>query len=180
MTLSYSLRDKDYLQTMLFLASRSQPVARGLRTGKLTLTICFLFFFTLSYLSGADPIATVVLGVFVMVAWVGYPLLHKALYKRVTRKVMKEMYGDQAGRMIQLSVLEDSIVWHDVTGEESIPWTDVESMHELPGYFFLLKKDGTAICIPREATDAAAMRSWLQEIGTRQAVPYIEQLKWKW
>ena len=180
MTLEFSLSEDDYLEHLLFTASKSPRIRKQLRKSVLTVSILFLVIAFLNYYSGG------IIGMYIFICLSGlsiyfYPFYIKAVQKRAYKKYLKENLSTRFDQHIKLIFQENMIETFDITGESKLNFSEIMDIYETGRFYYIRLNYGANLIIPKEKLkDPENLRRELQRISDKLNVDFITELNWKW
>ena len=180
MTLKYSLNENDYLQSQLFIASKTERI-KNQRTRSWILIS--LGFFSLSYLfsqTDKDFLVYYFIGLGILSIFL-YPIYQKSYYRKHYQKYIADTLKNRFGELSTITFTDTNIECFDRTDDGKINLTEIEEIFEIMEYFFLRMKSGVSLIIPKskiENTDN--LRTELKTLADKLKVNYTSELNWKW
>lgn len=179
MDISYILREEDYLQFNLYVASNSKVVKRRRVLSRYVLPGAYLLFALISFYVNAMIMGIIFL-VFSILWVLLYPAYEVKKYVKAYKKYIKSNLSRSLNNQVELKVKDDFIYLYDHTSEHKISIVSLYELVELPGIFLLSSDVGKAIIIPKDQIDVSLVRQNLNDLSRTHKIPLIEKLDWKW
>ncbi len=180
MTLTYTLTEEDYLQSQLFVSSKSERVNKQRKKSWLILTSCFFVVSVLMY-NRTDNILTIYFVIVGILTLIFYPKYQSSHYKKHYQRYIKDVRKDYFNEKVRVTFSDDVIETQDRTGSSTINLTELESTSETTSYFFVKLKSGPHLIIPKAQLDNKdEVRNKLISISKKFKSTFISELNWKW
>lgn len=180
MTLTYQLKQNDFLEHQLFVASTTPRIRSKRRRSWLWVTVSMFVLAFLFSQSGNSFLTYYFLG-FGIVALFFYPLYQRHQYKRHYSTFIAENYKNRFGQTVTIHFTEQAIETSDITGESKIYLSELENVIETGAYFYPGLKAGGHLIIPKsEINTVSRLRQELKQLCDRLKIDFIENLTWKW
>ena len=179
MTLEFTLTENDYLEHLLFTASKSPGIRKQIRNSVITVTVLFLVVAFLNFITGH------VFSMYIFICMSGlsiylYPFYIKAIQKRAYKKYLKENFKSRFDENTKLIFDENTIETFDKTGEAKLNLSEIRDIYETGRFFYIRLNYGSNLIIPREKVNELDVRAELHKICERLNVEFITELNWKW
>lgn len=176
MTLEYKINEQDFLDFLLFTASKSDRINKQRRKGWVFLiigSIAIAFYFYLN----DNTAMTVSCGIVALAFRLFYPKYFNWRYKKYYKTYIKKNYSKRFGQVTTLKINNDSIYFKDKLGEAKIILSQVERVDETANHFFLKISTGLSLVLPKkELKNPDRPRERLQNIGLK----VNDETNWNW
>ena len=146
--MKYSLDENDYLQSQLFIASKTERIKNQRRRSWIIIS---LGFFSLSYLfsqTDKDFLVYYFIGFGILSIFL-YPLYQKSYYRKHYQKYIADTLKNRFGETATITFTDTNIECFDRTGDSKIILTEIEEIFETGEYFYLRMKSGVSLIIPK-------------------------------
>lgn len=179
MDISYILREEDYLQFNLYVASNSKVVKRRRILSRYVVPAAYLIFALISFYVNA-----IIMGIIFLVFSILWVLLYPAYevkkYVKAYKKYIQSNLSRSLNNQVELKVKDDFINLYDHTGEHKISIASLYELVELQSIFLLSFDVSKAIIIPKDQIDVSLVRQNLMDLSRTHKIPLIEKMDWKW
>ncbi len=185
MTLTYSLSEEDYLQSQLFLASKTKSVKKRRQKEWLIFSSAFSLLGIIYALTLPRPeayyfIAYYLLGA-VVFTFVAYPPYQRGYYLNHYRKYVNKTFKNKFDQETTTTFNNDIIEGADATGNSQLNLNQIGVIHETGLHIYLMLKTGSYIIIPKEKLkNVEELRELLITISKKLSIDFISELNWKW
>ena len=186
MTLTYSLTEEDYLQSQLFIASKSDRIKKQRRKDWLFFSgLLLLVGVVFSLLTFEKPIlyyflANYFVGVMV-ISFVAYPPYQRNPYIQYYRKYVAEAFKESLNKQNTIKFNNDFIDCLDAKESSKLNLTDVVNVYETAMLFSLQLKTGAHLIIPKaELNNGDDVRTLLTTLSKKLNINFISDLNWEW
>src|SRR5687768_16332003 len=148
MTLTYNLSENDYLQYLLFSATKSERIKKERKQSLITVTFSLLVISLLFYITG-NKILTYYFVAIAILCLVFYPLYLRSYYKNHYQKFLDEKSQNKLDEISTITLTENSIENFEKNCESKINLSELEEINETGQYFYLTMKMGGSLIIPK-------------------------------
>ncbi len=177
MTITYTLNKEDFLEHMLYTASKSNIIKKKRLRTKVLLPLLLIaaggYFWVQQPegYTGYAYFAAAILWYFL------YPIYERGVYKRQYRKHIDAHYTNRIGIENQLRFEDDHLHAQNSTGSSQTHIEEFESLIEIRDHFFLKMKSELYLVIPkRDVTNHKAFIDKIQQCE----IPYLLETNWEW
>ncbi|GAA4139037.1 hypothetical protein GCM10022216_16740 [Sphingobacterium kyonggiense] len=179
MDISYILREEDYLQFNLYVASNSKVVKRRRILSRYVVPAAYLIFALISFYMNAMIMGVIFL-IFSILWVLLFPAYEVKKYVKAYKKYIQSNLSRSLNNQVELKVKDDFIYLNDHTSEHKISIASLYELVELPSIFLLSSDVGSAILIPKDQIDVSLVKQNLMDLSRTHKIPLIEKLDWKW
>lgn len=180
MTLQYSLDEHDYLEHLLFTATKSDTIKKKrLKNWIITTAVFFclsiVFFFThdMKLVYGCWIIG--------LITFIFYPMYERHHYKKFYQKHAADAYKERSNVPCTVTINETTIDTKDKTGETKLNLSELKDIVETGRYFYLrLKSSGSLIMPKQKMGNQEILHLELQHLASRLNIPFSTDLGWEW
>ena len=180
MTLELTLRETDYLEHQLYVASRTGRIKTQRRKSWLMISGAFLVL-GLLFFQGSNRFLTVYFLICGVASLLFFPLYQRRYYRKHYQNHVRRNFKNRFGVNATLTFGAEQIRITDPSGETKLNEDGVEQVIEAPNSFYLKLKMGEYLIVPKSGiADLESLRAELKILAERQNIPFVSELDWKW
>ena len=180
MTLHFKLDANDFLQLMLFQASKNERIKNTRIKTWLIYSFGLLLLSFIFYQSN-NRLMTYYFLILGLISVCFFPFYQRWYYKNHYQKFIADTYNNRFGQACNLIFKDNYIETSDITGESKINMQVFENITETSAYFYLKIKTGGCWIIPKsQIDDVNYVRDELRMLSEKLSIPFINDLSWKW
>jgi hypothetical protein len=178
MTLTYRLTEDDYLQSQLFIASKSERIKKQRTRRRIWTTIVLLVLSVVCFNDGFLFYYFLIIGIMSALFHSYYTaFLYKKHYKKNVADIHKYSFNETSN----ITFTDEAIETADRTGTSKINLTELETISETGSYFYLKLKSGPHLIIPKaQLHNSEDVRTLLTTLSKKLNINFISDLNWKW
>lgn len=179
MKFELSLNEQDYLNQVLFIASKSEAIKKRNRINHVITSGVFLLLSIVFYFQGKPFFTGAYFIVGVIVAFF-YPLYQRGRYKRF---YLKQIRADLKGRneiIILLDFQEDVLIMINPHETLEFNLNAIEHIYETADYFFLKFAAEEMLTIPKAKVNLDNLVDTLNKVIKQYGTAFSQELEWKW
>lgn len=180
MIFEFTLDENDFLTFNLFVASKSDRIRKRRFRSRLAAPIVqaafgLVFLFDHKILPGIIFLAAAPIWYLV------YPKWEKRYYTKSYKAFIKENMGALINKKVSLEFTDGFILAKESGNEGKIPFSELDSVHEISSSIFIRLKGGKAFIVPKNKIfNLDALKSILKEIAQSASVKYETDESWEW
>ena len=180
MQIDYTLKEKDYLNFQLYYVSTNENVIKQRRNTQLIVGFVVLIL-GISFLLFGDKWEGVYLLVGAIPVYYLCGFYAGWLYRFTIRKHISNTYSKSTPRQVKLSILDDTIEYHERGLNSKYRFDELESMVNIRKYIFFKFNETSFIILPKqELSDANYVVAHIKNYAKKYNMPFREKIKWKW
>ncbi|MFP3596954.1 YcxB family protein [Chryseobacterium sp. SIMBA_029] len=175
-----TLTEKNILDSLLYSASKSDPLKKSRKMGRILFGVIFLLL-TLIFLFLNKFIAGVVF-VVAAITFILFPQYLKIYYKKYFTKLSKSQENKKLiGLEYRTTLSEDYLESNNIYGESKFFYSNFEYISETKENFFIKLKTQVFIMFPKSQIEKInELKHYFQEVCTRYQIEYINDENWVW
>lgn len=179
MKLNYSLDQNDFLTFQLYTAFRS-PSYKKIRNHNWFI-VPIIYTFIASVLFFTSPPVFSITFLILAVLWTAfYPTYIRKKHAKVYRGYNEEHFKKRFDKPVEVAFLKDYVAMKDYAGEGKIKISEIESMYEIQGYYFLKFTTGIFLIIPKiKISKPKEVKTYLEKLVKKLGIPYNIDLEWR-
>ncbi len=176
MKIEYVLEGSDFLDLMLFQASKSEDIERRKKKGWIILTLSSIIL-TFYFFKWDNIPMTLYFGAVSILLGAFFPSYFKWKYKRRYTKHINKNFSERFGEKEIFEINEREIFSKDKFGEGTVNLSEVERVDETQKHFFLKVSNGMYLIIPKDKIqEPEILGSEFEKLG----IDRIQDLTWEW
>jgi len=180
MTLNFIITEEDYLQSRLFISSKSKTVKRTRKKSWLFLTGAFFIASLVSFLP-QDTFFGYYFLIITILTLLFYPQYQKRVYKRHYKKYVNENLKHHFNESATITFNADSVEMTDKTGFTQVNITEIDQITEIEKYFYLRTKSNQYLIIPKDRlNELDNVKLFFLSLAKQLNIEFISELNWKW
>nr|WP_294789890.1 YcxB family protein [uncultured Mucilaginibacter sp.] len=180
MTLTYSLTEDDYLQSQLFISSKSERIKKQRNRRWIWVTATF-FIFSAVFYKAFDHFLFYYFFVLGFISAFFHPKYLAYVYKNHYKKYVRDIHRTSFNQTSNITFTDEAIETADRTGTSKINLTEIETISETGSYFYLKLNTGAHLIMPKaQLKNTDDVRSLLTTISKKLGVNFVSELNWKW
>jgi hypothetical protein len=178
MPLTYSLTEDDYLQSQLFIASKSERVKKQRIRRRIWTTIVLLVLSAVCYDDDFLFYYFLIIGI---ISAFFHSYYTAFLFKKHYKKYVGDIHKNSFNETSNITFTDEAIETADRTGTSKINLTEIETISETGSYFYLKLKTGQHLIIPKtQLSNSDEVRTLLTSLSKKLNINFISDLNWKW
>ncbi|MEO6133203.1 MAG: YcxB family protein [Saprospiraceae bacterium] len=180
MTYEFVPDEKDYLNYLYYVTTKSQKVRKKRAMNKLV--ILFLYFIAGLFLYNSQgPVNAGIFFLLCLPVYFLYGYFEKRQYLRHFTKYIKANYSQEIGVHTTIDSDGEGISISVGDSKTKMAWSEVVKINETGELLLIEEKNQNAIVIPKQKTNhAGELISELKAIASDHNIQYITELDWKW
>lgn len=180
MVLEYRLREEDYINYQLYIASQSKVIKR--RRMQIRVVVLLLYIgLGVFILVQNRPALGLLFFVFGLLWFFFYPLQDAKRYVKHYQKAIRERLSAEPDKINRVWIEEEEILVEETGVKSRIELEELSEFVELPTILLARLKGGQSLVIPLNRPDMAEeARSMGAQLAQRLDIPYTKRLDWKW
>ena len=180
MTLKYGLTEHDYVQHLLFTATKSDRIKKKRRRNWITTTAVVFGVGLIFYFSKDMPMFYYCL-VTGFVTLIFYPSYDRYHYRKHYKKYVADAYKNRIGIVATVVLTETTIETSDKTGKAKLNLSELQAIIETNEYFYLNLKVGESLIIPKLKIESLEeLRLELKSLAAKLSINFTDDLSWNW
>lgn len=180
MKLEYALNEEDYIRYQLFIASRSERVARNRRSMWLLFPVVYGIIGVGSMMQ-ANMVRAILFWALAAIWLIFYPVWFRRRYERHYKNHVRELYKDHIGSTVVLELGPNEIVATDEGSEVKIKLSELEAIFEIPSLFILRLRAGSSFLVPLDRVAGPdALRNYLVSLSKDMNISFTQLPDWRW
>ncbi|MBB6237978.1 hypothetical protein HDC90_002604 [Pedobacter sp. AK013] len=179
MTLKYTLREDDYLNSQLFISSKSKITKKNRKKNYLIVTFSLLIIGFLMLIRENNFFAYYLLFLGILALFL-YPKYQAWFYKRHYRNHVKNNMQNWFNESNVIEFNDNFIETSDKTGLVKINITEVDQITEINEYFYIRTKSNQYLIVPKDRVDDESTRFFLTTLANKLNIEFVSELNWKW
>ncbi|QNN40360.1 YcxB family protein [Pedobacter roseus] len=179
MTLKYTLREDDYLDSQLFISSKSKTTKKNRKKNYLIVTFSLLIIGFLMLIRENNFFAYYLLFLGILALFL-YPKYQAWFYKRHYRNHVKSNMQNLFNESNVIEFNDNFIETSDRTGLAKINITEVDQITEINEYFYIRTKSNQYLIVPKDRVDHESTRFFLTTLANKLNIEFVSELNWKW
>lgn len=177
----YTLSKEDYLQHLLYAASKTPSVQKKRKINRLALPILYLAVAVFGFFK--ENLAMVMAMMGLAFLWYMYfPRWEKKQYLKNYSKYLDQQVQDKVHKEIELEFSNQHILQTEDDTQYLITYDQVRAWHETSSYVYIGLLDNYTIIIPKLFLEEKLeiITDLIQNNTEQIEVPFIRDLSWKW
>lgn len=180
MDLSFRLKEEDYLQFQLYIASKSKRIQKKRKKSWILVSLSMFVLSALFYVS-ENPFLFKYFIAFGIITIIFYPFHTRREYKKHYENFIKENYGSRLKITSDIVLQDDRIAAKDENIEAPIMISEMEKIIEISTHIFIQLKHGITIIFPlNQIDDIESLKHILQQWSNAPHITYVIEKNWKW
>lgn len=179
MKFELTLDENDYLNQMLFSASKSKLIRKRRMTNRIIIPVIFLALSGIFFYTGNQFLCWAYL-ITAMAAAVAYPFYQKSRYRKFYLKHIKSDFEGRINKTCELEFQDDILYIKDYLGESKINLSELECIYETEAYFFFKFKTGDFLVIPKRQVQLDDFIAVTNKVIVKHQVDFQQELNWQW
>lgn len=175
MKYTYKIEKEDLLEFQLYIASKSEVLAKKRRNNRAILIAASTLFS--GYFFSSDE---VIMGIYFAVMVVLFVLFYNKYFswkqKLNYSRFIQANYANRFGMEETLETFPDKIHVKDNFGEGDVKASELKSVVEIGSHFFINLESGSSLIIPKAQVNTNALKNDLARLKTT----FEEDLNWSW
>ena len=177
MTQVLSLSANDYLNHLLFTASKSKIVRRRIY-GSWIIIVAMPLVASISLYREHRAASYYCLAASMI--WAAFhPFYSKLRYKKHYQNTIEQNYKNSIGMNFSIEFQNGYLCMSDDTGESKTKVTELDEINETSDYVFIKMKSNQSVIIPKRQLRGFFMDE-LADVAKRTGINIKQDLKWKW
>lgn len=178
--LKYSLNREDYLQHLLYSASKTPAILKKRKRNRIILPVLYISIGIFGFISGNIPLFLALLVLAVLWYW-AFPKWEQKQYTKQYSKYLETQLQEENGKDIELEFSTEQIIQKEEGQAFSIHYNQVRGWFETKEAVYIGLNDGYTIIIPKaEVNQLADIENLVLNNEENAAIPQIKDLDWKW
>jgi len=174
--LEYIIREEDFFNHQLYVASKSAAIQNRKKRSWLFLTLGFALV-GCYFLGAGDRTFGIIMILYALFIFICYPFYFKWRFKRHYKKFIKNNYYKRFNELISLDMDEENFHVSGKDSETTSKVSSIECVHETSSQFYLQLNNGMYYIIPkRSIKNIEEVKEQFKQYGLR----IKDELTWKW
>ncbi|WP_316736513.1 YcxB family protein [Pedobacter aquatilis] len=179
MILKYILREEDFLNSQLFISSKSKIAKKNRRNSYLLVTLGLLIIGSLTLIRENNFSAYFILFLGIL-SFLLYSKYQAWFYKRYFKNYVKSSMQNSFNESNLVEFSNNFIETSDKTGYTKINTTEVNQITEISEYFYIRTKSNQYLIVPKDRIDSESVRTFLTIFAKKLDIEFVSELNWKW
>ena len=180
MTLKYGLTEHDYVQHLLFTATKSDRIKKKRRRNWIKTTAVVFGFGLIFYLVNDIHMFYYCL-VAGFITLIFYPSYERYHYRKHYKKFVADAYKNRINIIAKVVLTENTIETSDKTGEAKLNLSELQEIIETNEYFYMNLKVGESLIIPKLKIESLEeLRFELKSLAAKLNINFANDLSWHW
>lgn len=179
MKLTFTLNKEDFLTFQLFTASKSPSLQKARRMNLWVVPIMYLVVALIFYFLDSPQYT---LGFIILaILWaIFFPFFQSWRQRVAYEKFIQEHLKERFDKLVQITFLKNSLHSKDVSGEGSMPFTEIEEISEISTHYFIKFKAGVHLILPKKELETQEkVGGHLRNLADKLQFKYNEELEWR-
>lgn len=178
--LKYSLRKEDYLQHLLYSASKTPAILKKRKRNRIILPVLYLSIGIFGFINGNFPLFMALLALAALWYW-AFPRWEQKQYIRQYSKYLDTQLQEEAGKDIELEFSPGQILQKESGQVFSIQYDQIRGWFETTDAVYIGLNDGYTVIIPKTGiSQLAEIENIVRGNDANVVIPQIKDLNWKW
>jgi hypothetical protein len=180
MKITYTLEESDYLTYQLFVASKSERIAKKRRKSQVLVPFLYVLLGLFMGYQGNMALG-ITFGVLAVLWFFLYPVWEKNVYIKHYKNFIREHHRGNYGRAVSLEITDTFLLAKDGGNEGKVLTEEIDEINEIESLIFIRLKGGQSFILPKlKITEIQSVREYLQGLAKQLQISYSTALDWRW